>query len=51
MDEFFQMFISSVGLLALLKIAHNTGRIAEKIDTQEKTLLDHEKRIRKIESI
>ena len=48
--EIFEFLFKAVGIIALLRISHNTGRIAERIDLHDKTIEDHEKRIRLVEN-
>lgn len=45
-----EYIFKGVGLIALLKIALNTGMISERINVHSKSIQDHETRLRVIES-
>jgi hypothetical protein len=47
--EVIDYLLKAVGLITLLRIAHNTGQISEKIKFHEKSIGDHEIRLRDVE--
>jgi hypothetical protein len=48
--EIIDYIFKTVGLIALLRIAHNTGQITQKVNFNEKIIGDHEARLRTIEN-
>ena len=49
--ELFSYLIQLVGVGALIRISHNTGKMIQRLEFVEKLMDDHEKRIRKLESL